>query len=451
MYGAAHVCTHKETREQRAVKIIPKARFSRSPHQLQKMREEYELMRDLNHPNIIKAYEAFEDKKNFYIVMELCRGGELFNRIKLKSKYNEADAATVLRKIVLGLQHLHEHKIAHCDLKPDNFLFVGDEEDAELKIIDFGMSAKCSREYHRSIVGTMYYIAPEVFQKHYTFHCDMWSIGVVMFVMLFGFPPFAPGESSESLIREQIQAGFDPNVRPGYGAWFPERIPVSASAMDLIRRLLEMDTALRLTATEALEHEWLRDPDSNDQTHIPVVLQNLTQFTGATRFRTAVLSALSSALDEQDANELKQHFRALDLDGDGVITADELKQAMSGSLAQIPNMEATIQTLLAMGDVDGDGCLSYEELVMASVAKKLAAKEERLVNVFRYLDENMDGFLTADEIVRGLSDFLSEEDQQQIHELIEEVDENGDGCIDYHEFVAIFMQKGDVSSLAMPE
>jgi calcium-dependent protein kinase len=272
-----------------------------------------------------------------------------------------------------------------------------------------------------------------------------------MFVMLFGFPPFAPGESSESLIREQIQAGFDPNVRPGYGAWFPERIPVSASAMDLIRRLLEMDTALRLTATEALEHEWLRDPDSNDQTHIPVVLQNLTQFTGATRFRTAVLSALSSALDEQDANELKQHFRALDLDGDGVITADELKQAMSGSLAQIPNMEATIQTLLAMGDVDGDGCLSYEELVMASVAKKLAAKEERLVNVFRYLDENMDGFLTADEIVRGLSDFLSEEDQQQIHELIEEVDENGDGCIDYHEFVAIFMQKGDVSSLAMPE
>jgi calcium-dependent protein kinase len=122
MYGAAHVCTHKETREQRAVKIIPKARFSRSPHQLQKMREEYELMRDLNHPNIIKAYEAFEDKKNFYIVMELCRGGELFNRIKLKSKYNEADAATVLRKIVLGLQHLHEHKVlAHSIIYMFNF------------------------------------------------------------------------------------------------------------------------------------------------------------------------------------------------------------------------------------------------------------------------------------------------------------------------------------------
>lgn len=263
-----------------------------------------------------------------------------------------------------------------------------------------------------------------------------------MFIMLFGFPPFHGHD--DTITQQKIEAGFDPRVKNGYGAWFPATIPVSDPAKDLIKKLLETDPALRLTASEALEHEWLRDPSANNAEAIPSVLANLANFTASCRFKNAVLSALSSAMDESDAADLKRNFTAMDLNGDGVITVDELKTALSSSIGANPEMAQTIQQLITMGDVDGDGALSYEELVMAFQAKKLAAKEERLYNVFQGLDLNRDGYLSPDEIILSLADFMTEQDQEQIHELIREVDTNGDGHIDYHEFVQIFMTKTSV-------
>jgi len=435
-YGYAQKATHRETGEVRAVKVIPKTRFQNSQSHLTRFRAEFEMMVSLDHPNIIKAYESFEDRINFYIVMEYCSGGELFDRIQEKKRYSERDASVVIRQIVAGLQYLHEHKIAHCDLKPDNFLFTASDSE-DLKIIDFGMSKFTqARSYMKSVVGTMFYIAPEVFQQHYTFHCDMWSVGVVMFIMLFGFPPFHG--SNDSVTQRRILAGFRPEVRSGYGAFFPSTIPVSQHAMDLIRRLLDSDPALRLTATECLEHPWLRDPSQNSSTPLAAsVMTNLGNFQSSCRFKHVVLSALSSALDDQDVDDLKKAFVEFDVDGDGTITADELKQVLAKSMGtNNTELEQTVRSLLAL-DVDGDGNISYEELVMASVQKKLAAKEERLVNVFTALDQNGDGKVTAEEIEAALSGFM--EDSDDIAAMIREIDTDGDGSIDYDEFVQMFM------------
>lgn len=437
-YGYAQMATHRETGEVRAVKVIPKTRFQKSQSHLTRFRAEYEMMVALQHPNIIRAFEAFEDRQNFYIVMEYCSGHELFDRIQEKKRYSERDASVVIRQIVSGLEYLHRHKIAHCDLKPDNFLFTR-EDSEDLKIIDFGMSKFTqSRRYEKSVVGTMFYIAPEVFQQHYTFHCDMWSIGVVMFIMLFGFPPFHG--SNDAVTQRRILAGFRPEVRSGYGAFFPASIPVSSQAKDLIRRLLDSDPALRLTATECLQHPWLRDPSQNNDTPLAAsVMTNLGNFQSSCRFKHVVLSALSSALDDQDVDDLKKAFTEFDVDGDGTITADELKQVLSRSMgSENKQLENTVRALLAL-DVDGDGNISYEELVMASVQKKLAAKEERLVNVFTALDMDGDGKVTAEEIEAALGGFM--EDSEDIAAMIREIDTDGDGSIDYDEFVQMFIGK----------
>lgn len=263
----------------------------------------------------------------------------------------------------------------------------------------------------------------------------MWSVGVVMFIMLFGFPPFHGND--DRMTQRRILAGFHPEVRNGYGAFFPAAIPVSAEAKDLIRRLLDTDPALRLSAAEALEHTWLRDPSQVDDTPLGAqVMTNLVTFQSSCKFKQVVLSALSSALDEKDLDDLKRAFLECDLDGDGEITAAELKQVLQESSGSNSELEAHVKAILAL-DVDGDGKISYNELVMNTVQKKLSAKEDRLFNVFQALDLNGDGKVTSDEIEQTLTGFIDSD--TSIAELIREVDTDGNGSIDYDEFVSMFM------------
>lgn len=197
-FGYAVATTHLQTGEKRAVKVISKARFNRAADRdfhFQQLRAEIEVMKSMNHPNIIRFYEVFENETDLFIVMEMCAGGELFDRIKATGTYSEHDASVALRQIFEGIAYMHSKRIAHCDLKPDNFLYSDDGKMSALKIIDFGMSKFVrQRQMFRSMCGTPYYMAPEVIQGQYNEHSDLWSLGVVMFVMLFGYPPFYAGQ-----------------------------------------------------------------------------------------------------------------------------------------------------------------------------------------------------------------------------------------------------------------
>ncbi|MBA0749372.1 hypothetical protein Gogos_003315, partial [Gossypium gossypioides] len=188
-FGITHQCFDLETGEAFACKKIAKAKL-RTEVDLEDVRREVEIMRHLpKHPNIVTFREAFEDKEAIYLVMELCRGGELFDRILAKGHYSERAAATIIKTILEIV--CHEHGVIHRDLKPENFLFADESESAPIKAIDFGLSIFYeSGQRFSDIVGSPYYMAPEVLKRNYGEEVDVWSIGVILYILLCGVPPF---------------------------------------------------------------------------------------------------------------------------------------------------------------------------------------------------------------------------------------------------------------------
>eukprot|EP00808_Paulinella_micropora_P003703 g36754.t1 len=258
-YGRAQKCLDKKTGKEYAVKVMNLSRFrsnKRAKTVFDNFRNEFMLMQQLDHPNIIKAQKAYETKTELYFVMELCTGGELFDRISSRKSYSEKDAQVVLRQIMEGLDYMHSKKIAHCDLKPDNFLFLDAREDAPVKIIDFGFAKFTDADHYLSnIAGTCFYMAPEVLEGSYSFHADVWSMGVVMYIMLFGYPPFNSRQQGAAMhqdIKRKIRQGFEPVEKEGFGPWFPSSKPVSAAAKDLMSKMMVLDSAARLSAREVL-------------------------------------------------------------------------------------------------------------------------------------------------------------------------------------------------------
>eukprot|EP00823_Brevimastigomonas_motovehiculus_P003162 TRINITY_DN190_c0_g2_i1.p1 TRINITY_DN190_c0_g2~~TRINITY_DN190_c0_g2_i1.p1 ORF type:complete len:601 (-),score=191.27 TRINITY_DN190_c0_g2_i1:171-1973(-) len=472
--------------QRRAVKVINKSKFAlcttgQQKH-LQKMfyeslRNEIEVMQKMDHPHIIKLYEYFEDEEALYLVLEPMYGGELFDRIKAMGTFSEKDAAQVLRQVMVGIKYMHEQKIAHCDLKPDNLLFLSKDRDSIIKIIDFGMSKFVQRrQYFDKFCGTAYYVAPEVLALHYSEHCDIWSMGVIMFVMLFGYPPFHSDPQNSVMddneqIYAQIKNGFTPEVKEGVGAWFPTAIPCSTSAQDLMSKMLIYDPSKRITAAEALEHPWLKGETADTAPRVDKVLQNLIQFSNHHAFKQAVCQLMSDYVSDQELTELKRVFREIDTNSDGKISISELKDALkkwspveskeeknssSSSSTDTTSTSTSTSTsssdekeqkykeedanrllqLIHAADVNGDGAISWNELTITSVQRKLCAKEERLYEAFCKLDLDFDGKITKSEIERVLG-------KDAAPEIMLEADKNHDGIIDYDEFLAIWENKQD--------
>jgi calcium-dependent protein kinase len=450
-FGYAVLAVHNQTNEKRAVKVISKSRFARladRQYHFEQLRNEVGVMRAMQHKNIIRLFDVYEDEKDLYLVLELCTGGELFDRIKAQGNYSEKDASAVLRQCFEGVKYMHDQKppVAHCDLKPDNFLFLSPAKDSTLKIIDFGMSKFVARrKYFEALSGTPYYVAPEVLNGRYSEHCDIWSLGVVMFVMLFGYPPFYAdqeqhGAMTDEVIFQLVKKGFEPEVKDGYGAHFPKAIPVTDSARDLMSRLLVMDHAKRISATEALEHPWLTGEAADDKPLVASVLTNLTNFNANHKFKQHVLTMMADMMTESEVSELRKTFQAIDSNGDGNITVEELKGAFEkwGTDTKTIAAKDQIESLMKLADVNGDGCLSYEELLMTAVQRKLKGKEERLWEAFCKFDQNGDGKISREEIVAVLGT------SPNAQELIAEADVNGDGTIDYEEFLNLWSAKHEV-------
>jgi len=220
-----------------------------------------------DHPNIIEIKCVYESIDMLNIVMAACSGGELFTRIQADDGFSEQKASRVFADMLSAIFYLHSRGIMHCDLKPENFLFkdkasTSDGDVGTIKLIDFGMAKVVRwRKYHKRMNGTPYYIAPEVLRGKYNQSCDMWSMGVILFILVFGFPPFFDSDTSKKskklshkAIYKKIHKGFIPEVQVGYGAWFPKDIKVSGEYKDLVSRLLRSNVASRMTAEEALAH-----------------------------------------------------------------------------------------------------------------------------------------------------------------------------------------------------
>jgi len=261
-----------------------------------------------------------------------------------------------------------------------------------------------------------------------------------MFILLFGFPPFhGPNDIA---IHNATMKGFTPKTKPGYGAWFPESKPVSDAAKDLIGCMLDSDHAKRITADEVLRHEWMTGEKASSHP-LGHVLDEMKSFRSNSKFKAALLVSMGDELGQTEIEELGKSFRAIDKNGDGLLTVDELKEAMKKGVSDEDNKQnREVQKILQMADLNGDGVLSYEELLAAAVHRKLLAKEERLWVTFCKLDKNGDGHLSVAEVVDALA-----KDGKIAADMIKEVDKNGDGTIDYEEFLSLWL-KEDRAQLA---
>lgn len=437
--GHAVEAVHIATGDKRAVKIMDKTVLQ--PEDILAARNEVLVMQKLHHKHVVKAYGFYETATHMYIAMEQCKGGELFDYIVSQGKMNEDDARKVFQQITSALKYLHSIGIVHCDLKPANVLFKetwGSEEDI-IKVIDFGTSKFTTRGVSLSEkVGSPFYIAPEVLQGRYTEHCDMWSMGCLTFVMVFGYPPFDADDLNSTKIVDQLEKGFDPVTKPGHGPWFPEKIPCSPALKDLISKMLTKDTATRISAAEALEHPWVRAKTLSNKKISEAVLKPVNRFTKPTKLRDFLLPTLAdqnAPLSELDISELKEQFKLLDKNGDGLITPEDLQGLFESS---------TINHIFEVAGNDQN--ISYEDLLNIAMQKRLVSKEDRLQNLFGKLDVNGKGCVTEKDIKR-YCDVVTPKAQ----EIIAEVDSNGKGGMDYDDFVNIWVKRKKTKPVVAPE
>eukprot|EP01114_Cavostelium_apophysatum_P023101 TRINITY_DN859_c0_g1_i1.p1 TRINITY_DN859_c0_g1~~TRINITY_DN859_c0_g1_i1.p1 ORF type:complete len:300 (+),score=72.46 TRINITY_DN859_c0_g1_i1:73-972(+) len=248
-FSVVKLGVNKSTGEKVAIKMIDKKAAS-TDQDAKRLKTEVDILKKVSHPNIVCLKDLFETSDKLYLVMELVTGGELFDKIVEKGQYSEREASTVVKKMISAVLYLHNNSIAHRDLKPENLLLKGGSTDTEVMLSDFGLSKIVGVEsMMETACGTPYYVAPEVLSATgYDKEVDLWSCGVITYLLLCGFPPFY-GESLPEVFEQIMKADYD----------FPEPYwnDVSEDAKNFISKLLVVDPKKRYTATQALEHPWL--------------------------------------------------------------------------------------------------------------------------------------------------------------------------------------------------
>ena len=303
-----------------AIKSVVKDRIK---EELQNLQRELMILKTVDHPNIIKLYEVFEDEKCIHIVMEYCSGGELFDRLEKKGRYSEKEAANLMYKLFHAINHLHVLHIAHRDLKPENCLFINKHEDAEVKLVDFGLASKFTWDKGmKTVVGTPYYVAPEIINGNYGPECDIWSLGVILYTLLVGYPPFR-GENKAEIFKKVLKAKYSLKEK--------EFETVSKEAKDLIRKLLNPDTKTRATAAEAMDDPWFRlmNQSEIERPLDPQIVRRLHEFKAEKKLKMEIMKIMVQFLSENEIKNLNEVFRKLDENHSGFISPKELESAFS--------------------------------------------------------------------------------------------------------------------------
>ncbi|XP_042050077.1 calcium-dependent protein kinase 20-like [Salvia splendens] len=425
-FGTTFLCIEKGTNKEFACKTIAKRKLT-TPEDVEDVRREIQIMHHLaGHPNVISIVGAFEDAVAVHVVMELCSGGELFDRIIQRGHYTERKAAELARIIVGVVQACHSLGVMHRDLKPENFLFVNQQEESPLKTIDFGLSAFFKPgETFIDVVGSPYYVAPEVLRKHYGQECDVWSAGVIIYILLCGVPPF--WDESEQGIFEQVLKGELDFVSEPWPS-------ISESAKDLVRKMLVRDPKKRLTAHQVLCHPWVQVGGvAPDKPLDSAVLSRLKQFSAMNKIKKIAIRVIAESLSEEEIAGLKEMFKMIDVDNSGHITLEELKKGLSRVGAHLKDSE--IENLMQAADFDNSGTIDYREFVAAMLHLNKVQKEDHVYAAFSYFDKDGSGYITRDELQQVCEQFGIED--VHLDDIIREVDKDNDGRIDYSEFVAM--------------
>ena len=434
-YGQVKKVKHKKMNEVRAMKITNKKSVS--------SKYEIEILRKISHPNITNIFEIFEDSKKYYIIMEFLEGGELFDAITSIGSFSEESACQIMKQILSAIFYLHSSNIVHRDLKPENIMLLQkpQNDNYHIKLIDFGTAKEFKPGKKMcKFIGTSYYIAPEVLKERYDEKCDVWSCGIILYILLCGYPPFNGNTNVE--IFQAIQ-----NQNPIFTG--EEWEDITSEAKDLIKLMLKKNPNERWSAEQCLKHKWFKMLEDNenkkDKSNFKLIQMNainhMTQFVSENRFKQAVLQFISTQFNlQKEEGDLREIFKSMDISGTGQISKKEFCDKLIELYGENDgkNIASNIFNNL---DMDGSGKISYNEFLSAMISSKKVVTEERLEKAFNIMDKDGSGKLSVDEIknIFGGS-------EEQWKKVINEVDLNKDGEVDFAEF-KIMMENMDKNKI----
>ena len=412
---------------------------------------EIKILIEMDHPNIYKIFSFYSNENNYNIITELCSGGELYDEIIKKAPFNEKKSSYIMYQILSAVNYLHKMKIIHRDLKPENILIINKDEDEDdnnnnddllyIKICDFG-AAKWFQEgiNEKSITGSPYYIAPEVLEKNYNEKCDLWSCGVIMYILLSGKVPFNGKSNNE--IFENIKKG-DFDIENGVWKF------ISKNAKDLICKLLEKNVNKRINANDALLHKWLIDNESKklfikieNKVITKKLVNNLINYKANSVIQETALAYLVHNFNQtRNVINACKLFCEIDTDNDGKINEKELFLGLK-KIIRKKNLDKICQQIFNNIDMNHNVYVEYEEFVRGAVDKEKFLSENILKFAYRYFDKDENEEISYDEIEMIFKDNIIDKNKicEGLKKIIDEVDSNHDGKITFEEF-CIAMKK----------
>ena len=429
---------NKITGKEYAMKIIEK----NQKYKEKLIFNEIEILKRLDHPNIIKILEFYSLPEEFYIITEYCPEGDLFNEIKKGIIFSENQTAFIIYQILNAIRYCHKMRVIHEDIKPENIMITKRDENNYLfiKLIDFG-TAKIFKEgnLQKGVVGSAYYMAPEVLKGNYNEECDIWSIGVIMHIMLTGSPPF-DGKDDDSIFNKISHRSFSINSNS-----FKR---LSNNAKDLIMNLLERDPSKRITARNALNHPWFNNSEFNkiiniennlDLNEIHHMLNNLENYKNDNIIKSAVHAFLvHQNIDMAQCQNAMILFNDIDLNHDGKIESYELEQAFI-KYYNINNSEARkkVKKIFETIDLNDNGFIENEEFIRGCIDLRLFNSENFMRYAFDYFDDDGNGYISIEELYKKFfqtSKNRSNMAKKNLKDLFDKIDEDKDGYISFEEF-----------------
>lgn len=471
-YGKVYKIKHKKTGQIRALKVISKQQLKNNYNE-KEIENEIEVLKNVCHPNIIKLYEVYNDPESYYLLNEYCSEGELAKYLIHFKKFPEIVIKHIMYELFTAIHYLHNNNIIHGDIKLENILIDNNtaneqcknsnyqkilegvleslnkdkrsEEHLKLKnfaikIIDFGCS-KIFKEKNENIKGkggTLVYSSPELLNNNYNSKCDIWSCGVIMYILLSGEIPFRGATDSE--IQDKIIKGrfcF-------YNKYFKD---ISFEAKDLIRKCFIYSSKDRITAKEALEHSFfsveipktINSSSSYEaKSKTRAVISSLISFSNKSKFFQVILAYLThNFAKKKETNELNKVFKLIDTDKDGKLSKTELKKCLETLGIEVT--EEGLNNILKRVDFDNDGFINYQEYLQATISTKDLFTDENLKSAFRLFDTHSDGTVSVKELeeILGLTEQI---DKGIIKELLKDIGKTEEDEFTFDEFKLFIMQ-----------
>ena len=417
-----------------AIKTIKKNIFKR--HSIESIKREVDILRSLDHPNIVKYFETYEDECYLHIVMEYIAGDNLFRVLTDQKgfKFTERAISKIITCLLKAVLFLHHNGIIHRDIKPENIVFVEPDNFNALKLIDFGLSIQQNAKKDNRRVGTPYYMSPEMVRGNFNYASDVWSIGVILFIMVTGKQPFR-GKSKEEVFEKIKRGAYDKNTLG--------RAKCSKEVKDLIKKMLVTEHTKRITVECALDHIWFKQFEKNKNINLVVdqeIIESLKQFQYQNIFQKEIRFYLAKLCSDKEIIKLKQAFLAIDKDNSGEIEYEEIPKIFSE--LNIEASDTELKNIFSSMDFHCDGKVNYSEFLAATISTINFNKEEKLWSAFKYFDTTDSGYITLDSVMDALKSSGVIIDEEGLTKTFNELQKKGKK-INFREFKAIALGKDE--------